>query len=144
MTQSRSGPLAGLKVVEFAGIGPAPMAAMLLSDLGADIIVIDRLEPSGLGIARPTRFDVTRRGRRSVALDLKRPEGIACALALVASPPSYAADAVKTLHVAFNAAETGFDPQAINDNYSYMVCDAIFDSLYTYDYFARPPRLVPS
>ena len=48
------------------------------------IIVIDRLEPSGLGIAKPTRFDVTRRGRRSVALDLKRPEGIACALALVA------------------------------------------------------------
>lgn len=84
MTQARSGPLAGLKIVEFAGIGPAPMTAMLLSDLGADIVIIDRLEPSGLGIAKPTRFDVTRRGRRSVALDLKRPEGIACALTLIA------------------------------------------------------------
>ncbi|MGO4406345.1 CaiB/BaiF CoA transferase family protein [Bosea sp. RAF48] len=84
MTQTRKGPLAGLKIVEFAGIGPAPMAAMLLSDLGADIIVIDRPEPSGLGIAKPIRFDVTRRGRRSIALDLKRPEGIACAVTLVA------------------------------------------------------------
>ena len=58
--------------------------------------------------------------------------------------PASAADPNKTLRVAFNAAETGFDPQAINDNYSYMVGDAIFDALYTYDYFARPPRLVPN
>ncbi len=85
MTNPRSGPLAGLKIVEFAGIGPAPMTGMLLSDLGAEIVIIDRLEPSGLGIEKPTRFDVTRRGRRSVALDLKRPEGIACALDLVAT-----------------------------------------------------------
>ncbi|CAM5217206.1 carnitine dehydratase [Bosea thiooxidans] len=83
MTVARGGPLAGVKVVEIAGIGPAPMAAMLLSDLGADVIIIDRLEPSGLGIEKPTRFDVTRRGRRSVALDLKRPEAIACALELI-------------------------------------------------------------
>jgi alpha-methylacyl-CoA racemase len=78
------GPLAGLKIVEFAGIGPAPMAGMLLADLGAEIIIIDRLEPSGLGIPREPRFDVTRRGRRSLALDLKKPEGIACALDLIA------------------------------------------------------------
>jgi len=58
--------------------------------------------------------------------------------------PAAAADRGKTLHVAFEAAETGFDPQAINDNYSFMVCDAIFDALYTYDYFARPPRIVPN
>jgi len=84
MTTPRSGPLASLKIVEFAGIGPAPMAAMLLSDLGAEIVIVDRLEPSGLGIEKPIRFDIVRRGRRSVALDLKRSEGIACALDLVA------------------------------------------------------------
>ena len=62
------------------------------------------------------------------------------ALSLIAAAP--AAGPAKTLHVAFETAETGFDPQAVNDNYSFMVCDSIFDALYTYDYFARPPRLV--
>ena len=65
-------------------------------------------------------------------------------LALLPALPSPAADGNKTLRVAFETAETGFDPQAINDNYSFMVCDSIFDALYTYDYFARPPRLVPN
>src|SRR3982751_1073020 len=60
------------------------------------------------------------------------------------APHAHAANSGKTLHVAFETAETGFDPQAIDDNYSFMVCDAIFDALYTYDYFARPPRLVPN
>jgi ABC-type transport system substrate-binding protein len=59
------------------------------------------------------------------------------AFVLFMGQSSLAADPNKTLRVAFNAAETGFDPQAINDNYSYMVGDAIFDALYTYDYFAR-------
>ena len=52
-SETRSyGPLNGIRVVEFAGIGPAPMTAMLLADLGADVIRIDRLQPSGLGMAR--------------------------------------------------------------------------------------------
>jgi alpha-methylacyl-CoA racemase len=80
---AKAGPLTGLRILEFAGIGPAPMAAMLLSDLGAEVIVLDRLEPSGLGIPRAPKYDVTRRGRRSVALDLKHPDGVACALELV-------------------------------------------------------------
>ena len=80
---SKSGPLKGVRIVEFSGIGPGPMCGMLLSDMGADIAVIDRLEPSGLGVPRPAKYDVTRRGRRSVALDLKHPDGIAAALDLV-------------------------------------------------------------
>jgi oligopeptide transport system substrate-binding protein len=58
--------------------------------------------------------------------------------------PSHAADMKKTLHVAFAVAENGFDPQAVYDTYSFDVCHAIFDPLYTYDYFARPERLVPN
>src|SRR5499433_4029395 len=50
----------------------------------------------------------------------------------------------KTLHVAFSTAENGFDPQAVYDSFSFYVCHSIFDPLYTYDYFARPVRLVPN
>jgi alpha-methylacyl-CoA racemase len=74
------GPLAGLRVVEFAGLGPAPFAAMLLSDLGADIVRIDR---PGRGASQPC--DVTNRGRRSVELDLKSAADLRCALDLVAA-----------------------------------------------------------
>ncbi|MBN8939312.1 MAG: CoA transferase [Rhizobiales bacterium] len=84
MTDGRGGPLAGLKIVEFAGIGPLPMCAMMLADHGADVIRIDRPEPSGLGIARPTRYDFTNRGRSSVAIDLKSRAGMACVLDLIA------------------------------------------------------------
>jgi alpha-methylacyl-CoA racemase len=80
---SKGGPLRGVRIVEFSGIGPGPMCGMLLSDMGADVAVIDRLEPSGLGVQRPPKFDVTRRGRCSVALDLKHPDGVAAALDLV-------------------------------------------------------------
>jgi alpha-methylacyl-CoA racemase len=69
------GPLHGLQVVELAGIGPGPMCAMLLADLGADVVRIDRLEPSGLGVPTSPRFDVTARNRRSAAIDLKAPAG---------------------------------------------------------------------
>ena len=79
-----SGPLQGLCVVEFAGIGPAPLACMLLADLGADVVRIDRLEPSGLGLAMAPRHDVNARGRRSVALDLKGTAGCNAALRLLA------------------------------------------------------------
>ena len=71
------GPLAGLKVIEFAGIGPGPFCGMLLSDLGADVVRIDRKGGRG-----GSKFDVTGRGRRSVALDLKVPASIEACLKL--------------------------------------------------------------
>ena len=79
------GPLAGVKIVEMAGVGPAPFAGMLLADMGADVVRIDR-KPSGEGdafdaIAERRLLD---RGRRSIALDLKKPEAVAAALELVA------------------------------------------------------------
>jgi alpha-methylacyl-CoA racemase len=75
----RQGPLSGVKVVEFAGFGPGPFCGMLLSDLGADVVRIDR-QGAGRGGA-PT--DITSRGRRSVALDLKDPAAIEVCLKLV-------------------------------------------------------------
>jgi alpha-methylacyl-CoA racemase len=66
-----AGPLAGVSVVELAGIGPAPFAAMVLADLGADVLRVDR---PGVPNA-VARMDVLNRGRRSIAVDLKRPEG---------------------------------------------------------------------
>jgi alpha-methylacyl-CoA racemase len=77
------GPLAGLRIVEFAGIGPAPMASMLFADLGASVIRIERLAPSGLGLEIPTRFALMQRSRPSVAVDMKRAEGVALALDLI-------------------------------------------------------------
>jgi len=72
------GPLAGIRVVEFQGIGPGPFAAMLLSDMGAQVIRIDRKG------GRPMRKeDVTYRGRRAVALDLKKPEAVEAVLRLI-------------------------------------------------------------
>jgi alpha-methylacyl-CoA racemase len=74
------GPLAGLRVVELAGIGPGPFAAMLLADLGAEVVRVER--PDG-GSSIPPERDVLLRGRRSVILDLRRPEGTRAALDLV-------------------------------------------------------------
>jgi alpha-methylacyl-CoA racemase len=78
------GPLSGMKVVEFAGIGPGPMCGMLLADLGAEVLRVDRLAPSGLGIERAPKFDLLNRGKRSIAVDLKAAEGVAFARRLVA------------------------------------------------------------
>ena len=77
------GPLAGFRMVEFAGIGPAPMASMLFADLGAAVIRIDRLAPSGLGVDMPARFGLLDRSRPSVAIDMKHREGVALALDLI-------------------------------------------------------------
>ena len=76
------GPLAGLRVLEFAGIGPGPLCGMLLADLGAQVIRLDRPTPSGLGIERPPRFDLLLRGKRTLKLDLKIATGVALARAL--------------------------------------------------------------
>jgi len=78
------GPLTGLRIVEFSGIGPAPMAAMLFADLGANVLRLDRITPSGLGIEIPAQYDLTARSRPAIALDLKHPEGIALARSLIA------------------------------------------------------------
>lgn len=72
-----SGPLNGVRVLEFAGIGPGPFCCMLLSDMGAEVVRIDRAG------ARAFRKDATARGRRSVALDMKQPADVETALALI-------------------------------------------------------------
>ncbi|QHE84830.1 CaiB/BaiF CoA transferase family protein [Hydrogenophaga sp. BPS33] len=77
------GPLHGVKVVELAGIGPGPMAAMLLADMGATVLRVDRQHPSGLGVPRPAKFDLLLRSRRAVAVDLKSPAGVDFVLDLV-------------------------------------------------------------
>jgi alpha-methylacyl-CoA racemase len=76
------GPLQGLKIIEMAGIGPAPMCAMLLADLGATVLRVDRQQPSGLGVPHETRFSVTHRSRHAIAVDLKRAEGVELVLRL--------------------------------------------------------------
>ncbi len=77
------GPLSGIKILEFAGIGPGPFAAMMLSDMGAEVLRIDRAVAVQDPIPDEPSGDLLNRGRRSVALDLKHPDAIATALRLV-------------------------------------------------------------
>ena len=78
------GVLDGIRIIEVGAIGPVPFAGMFLSDMGADVIRVDRLTPSGLGMPRETRFNITGRGRPSIAVDLKSPQGREVFLELVA------------------------------------------------------------
>ena len=80
---SLAGPLVGLRVVEFVGVGPGPLCGMLLADMGAQVLRVDRTEPSGLGIERPPRFDLLLRGKRTLKVDLKREDGLRLARELV-------------------------------------------------------------
>jgi crotonobetainyl-CoA:carnitine CoA-transferase CaiB-like acyl-CoA transferase len=81
--QTRSGPLSGIKIVEFAGVGPGPMAAMLLADLGATVLRIDRKEPVDLGLKRPLNYQLLLRNRSSIVLDLKNRDAVELALQLL-------------------------------------------------------------
>ncbi|HEX3946706.1 MAG TPA: CaiB/BaiF CoA-transferase family protein [Acidimicrobiales bacterium] len=78
-----SGPLAGIKVIELAGVGPGPYACMLLADAGADVIRLERAPAGGAGGEGPS-WDLLSRSRPSVGVDLKRPEAVAMVLDLVA------------------------------------------------------------
>lgn len=76
------GPLTGIKVIELAGLGPAPFCSMLLADMGAEVIIVDRKGAAGV-TAQANPNDVLRRGRRSIALDLKQPAAVDVVLRLV-------------------------------------------------------------
>jgi alpha-methylacyl-CoA racemase len=78
-----SGPLVGVRVIEIAGIGPGPFAAMMLADMGADVVRIDRAEKVSGGDPASPPIDLLGRGRRSVGVDLKHPEGAEVVLRLV-------------------------------------------------------------
>lgn len=78
------GPLAGIKILEMKGIGPGPYAGMLLADMGAEVVVVERSSnPQGIGI--PSNLDPNSRGKRSIALDLKTSDGLSTLLQLVES-----------------------------------------------------------
>src|ERR1700689_1490151 len=78
---SAAGPLQGMRVIELAGIGPGPFAAMLLADLGAEVIRVER--PHGSGSMIPPQLDALLRSRKSVMLDLRSPAGARALLQLV-------------------------------------------------------------
>jgi alpha-methylacyl-CoA racemase len=78
-----NGPLVGYKVIELAGIGPNPMCAMLLADMGANVIRVDRVADSGLGIPMAPKYALLDRSRRSIAVDLKQREGVDLVLGMV-------------------------------------------------------------
>ena len=80
-----AGPLSGCRIIELAGIGPGPFAAMMLADMGAEVIRVERAAAVRGPVPDAPHFDVLLRGRRNIAIDLKHPEGVATLLELVAS-----------------------------------------------------------
>ncbi|TPQ43819.1 CaiB/BaiF CoA transferase family protein [Cupriavidus pinatubonensis] len=85
MQEQKKGPLAGVRIIELAGIGPGPLAGMMLADMGAEVLRIERPGETDLGVRRERRFDLMLRGRKSIALDLKDPQAVAAVLDLVES-----------------------------------------------------------
>jgi alpha-methylacyl-CoA racemase len=82
----RMGPLEGIRIVELAGIGPGPFCAMLLSDMGAEVIRVDRAAMVGQDTDRDgndSRFNLLARGRRNIAVDLKNPAAVDATLRLI-------------------------------------------------------------
>ncbi len=77
------GPLAGVKIVEFAGIGPAPMASMMLADMGATVVRIDRLAPGDAAVTMAEQYEFTKRSRAAIAIDLKNPANVALVLKMI-------------------------------------------------------------
>lgn len=81
MTEAKRGPLAGIRIVEIAGIGPGPFAGMLLADMGAEVIVVER--PGGAGTLNLGRKAIYNRGKRSICVDLKAPRAAELVLRLI-------------------------------------------------------------
>jgi len=79
-----SGPLTGVRVLEIAGIGPGPFCGMMLADMGADVLRVDRLKADDLGLPVEPKYDIMSRGRRSIALDLKQAGAVETVLAIAA------------------------------------------------------------
>lgn len=77
------GPLKGIRILEFGGIGPGPLCASLLADAGATVLRLDRQTDSGLGVPRAPKYDIIKRGRKSIAVDLKSDEGRETVLRLI-------------------------------------------------------------
>lgn len=75
--EQRTGPLAGLKVIEMAGLGPVPLAALILAEMGATVLRVDRLKTGASFLNLPPEFDLDRHGRETLRVDLKAPDGIA-------------------------------------------------------------------
>jgi len=104
------GPLSGIKVIELQGIGPGPFCCMMLSDLGADVIRVDRAGSVRGGDPAQPPADVLARGRRSIGVDLKNPEGAETVLRLVegaAHDQTYRNDVVAVDLLALNTCGKG-------------------------------------